>query len=177
MDTPEFAKGILDIIRTNQGWAIPIVFIMSFAESLAFVALLVPATVILWGVGGMIGAAGLDFWPIWLSAALGAALGDWLSYWLGFHYHEQIARMWPLSKYPDLMPKAKTFFEKWGAPGVFIGRFFGPLRAAVPLVAGAAQMPRIPFQIANWTSAFLWATVTLAPGAIGIDMIMRYFSW
>ncbi|MBM3608473.1 MAG: DedA family protein [Alphaproteobacteria bacterium] len=158
-------------------WAAPIVFVMAFAESLAFVALLVPATVILWGVGAMIGATGIDFWPIWLAAAIGAGLGDWVSYWLGFHYHEQIARMWPLSKYPELMPKAKTFFEKWGAAGVFIGRFFGPLRAAVPLVAGAAQMPRVPFQIANWTSAFVWATVTLAPGAIGAEWLRRWLHW
>lgn len=177
METPEFAKHLLDFIRANQVWAAPIVFVLSFAESLAFIALLVPATVILWGVGGMIGAAGLDFWPIWLAAALGAALGDWLSYWLGFHYHEQISRMWPLSKYPDLMPKAKAFFTKWGAPGVFIGRFFGPLRAAVPLVAGASEMPRLPFQVANWTSAFVWATTTLAPGAIGLDVLRRFLGW
>lgn len=177
MDTPEFVKPIMEFIRLHQNWAAPIVFVMAFAESLAFVALLVPATVILWGVGGMIGAAGLDFWPIWLAAALGAAFGDWLSYWLGFHYHEQIARMWPLSKYPDLMPKAKAFFEKWGAPGVFFGRFFGPLRAAVPLVAGAAEMPRVPFQVANWTSAFVWATTTLAPGAIGVDFLRKLFGW
>lgn len=173
----EWGKAMLEFIRANQAWAVPIVFAMSFAESLAFVALLVPATVILWGVGGMIGAAGLDFWPIWLAAALGAAFGDWLSYWLGYHYHVQISQMWPLSKYPDLMPKAKIFFEKWGAPGVFIGRFFGPLRAAVPLVAGAAEMPRVPFQIANWTSAFVWATTTLAPGAIGLDLIKKWFGW
>ncbi len=173
----ELGKQLLEFIRVNQGWAVPIVFAMAFAESLAFVALLVPATVILWGVGAMIGASGIDFWPIWLAAAIGAGLGDWVSYWLGFHYHEQIGRMWPLSRYPDLMPKAKIFFEKWGAPGVFIGRFFGPLRAAVPLVAGAAQMPRVPFQVANWTSAFVWATVTLAPGAIGMDWLKRFLNW
>lgn len=173
----EYGKQLLEFIRLNQGWAVPIVFVMAFAESLAFVALLVPATVILWGVGAMIGATGINFWPIWLAAAIGAGLGDWLSYWLGYHYHEQIARMWPLSKYPELMPKAKAFFEKWGAPGVFIGRFFGPLRAAVPLVAGAAEMPRVPFQIANWTSAFVWATVTLAPGAIGAEWLRRWLHW
>ncbi len=173
----EMARSIMDFIRVNQGWAAPIVFLMAFAESLAFVALLVPATIILWGVGGMIGAVGLDFWPIWFAAAIGAGLGDWVSYWLGYHYHEQIARMWPLSKYPELMPKAKVFFEKWGAPGVFFGRFFGPLRAAVPLVAGAAEMPRLPFHIANWTSAFAWATLVLAPGAIGFEYVKKMFGW
>ncbi|MGE3245888.1 MAG: DedA family protein, partial [Beijerinckiaceae bacterium] len=165
MNTAEFAQTVISFLRENQAWAAPIVFVLAFAESLAFIALLVPATVILWGVGALIGAAGLSFWPRWLAAAIGAALGVWLSYWLGYHYHEQIGRMWPLRNYPDLLPKGHAFFEKWGAPGVFIGRFFGPLRAAVPLVAGACQMERLPFQAANWSSAFVWAAVTLGPGA------------
>lgn len=49
-------------------------------------------------------------------------------------------------------------------PGVFVGRFFGPLRAIVPLVAGACGMPQVPFQVANVTSAAAWATLILAPG-------------
>ena len=162
---------VLDFVRTHEHWAVPIVLVLSFGESLAFISLLLPATVILWGVGALIGASGINFWSIWLAAAVGAALGDWLSYWIGYHYHAQIGAMWPLSKQPELMPRAHALFEKWGAPGVFIGRFFGPLRAVVPLVAGAAQMPRLIFQIANWTSAFVWATVTLAPGAIGMSWL------
>lgn len=169
-----WAHSILEFLRTNQAWAAPIVFVLSFGESLAFVSLLLPATVILWGVGGLIGASGVDFWPIWFAAAIGAALGDWLSYWLGFHYHAQIERMWPLSRHPDLVPRSHALFEKWGAPGVFIGRFFGPLRAIVPLVAGAAQMSRWKFQLANWTSAFVWATTTLAPGALGVGWLKNW---
>jgi membrane protein DedA with SNARE-associated domain len=159
---------VLEFLRVHQAWAPPIVAVLAFGESLAIVSLLLPATVILWAVGALIGAGGLDFWPIWLAAAVGAALGDWLSYWLGFHYHEPIARMWPLSRHPELIPRAQTLFQRWGVYGVFIGRFFGPVRAIVPLVAGASQMPRLPFQLANWTSAFVWATTTLAPGAFGV---------
>jgi membrane protein DedA with SNARE-associated domain len=177
LNTAEWAQALLEFMRNNQAWVAPVVFILAFAESLALIALVVPATVILLGAGALIGAAGLNFWPIFLAAALGAAFGDWLSYWLGFHYHAQIARMWPLSKYPDLLPKGRIFFEKWGTAGVFIGRFFGPLRAAVPLVAGACRMPQLPFQAANWSSAFVWAGVTLGPGAFGMEWLKHYFHW
>ena len=54
----------------------------------------------------------------------------------------------------------------WGALGIFIGRFFGPLRAAVPLVAGIFEMPFWTFQIANFTSAFVWAGVLLTIGDV-----------
>ena len=35
--------------------------------------------------------------------------------------------MWPLSRHPDLIPHGEAFMKKWGIPGIFIGRFFGPL--------------------------------------------------
>lgn len=170
------ATALLDFVREHGEYAAPIVLVLAFGESLAFVSLLLPATFILVGVGALIGASGIDFWPIYLAAAIGAALGDWLSYWLGFHYHAQIARMWPLSRNPELLPKGHIFFERWGWPGVFIGRFFGPLRAVVPLVAGACEMPRVPFQIANWASAFVWAGVILAPGAFGLSRIKEWLA-
>ena len=172
----DFAQQTIEFIRTNQDYAIPIVFALAFAESLAILALIVPATFILWGVGAVIGASGLDFWPLYLAAAIGAALGDWLSYWLGLHYHEQISRMWPLTRYPEALPRGRAFFEKWGWPGVFLGRFIGPLRAVVPLTAGACEMPRVPFQFANWTSAFLWAGATLGPGAFGANWLKGWIS-
>lgn len=173
----DFVQAVLDFLRIHQAWAPPVVFALAFAESLALIALLVPATVILWGVGALIGAASLEFWPIWLAAALGAACGDWVSYWLGYHFHDQIARMWPIRNYPTLLPRGRAFFQKWGALGVFGGRFIGPLRAAVPLAAGACDMPRRQFHIANWSSAFVWATTTLGPGAIGAEWLTRKFGW
>ncbi len=162
---------VLAFIRTHEAWAPFVVFALAFGKSLAFISLLLPATFILFAAGGLIGAAGLDFWPIWTAAALGAALGDWLSYWLGYHYKDAIGRMWPLYRNPRLLPKGHAFFEKWGTLGVFLGRFFGPLRAAIPLVAGICAMPQLKFQLANVTSALVWATGILAPGAFGIGWL------
>src|SRR6267378_6951469 len=77
-----------------------------------------------------------SFWPIWIAGALGAAFGDWLSYWIGFKLGPPVAHIWPLSRHPDLLPKGEAFVKHWGPVAIFIGRFFGPLRASVPLVAG-----------------------------------------
>jgi membrane protein DedA with SNARE-associated domain len=72
---------------------------------------------------------------------------------------------------PDLLPRGQAFFHKWGVAGVFIGRFFGPLRAAVPLVAGTCGMPLLPFMLANLASALVWATGILAPGLLAMVML------
>jgi membrane protein DedA with SNARE-associated domain len=57
---------------------------------------------------------------------------------------------------------------------VFIGRFSGPLRASVPLVAGICEMRTVTFQIANAASAILWATGILAPGAFGLKWLQAW---
>jgi membrane protein DedA with SNARE-associated domain len=163
---------ILDNIGNNAILVPPVVFVLAFGESFAFISLLLPATVLLAGGSGIIGAAGVDFWPIWLAAAAGAVLGDWVSYWLGFHYKAAISRIWPFSRHPALLTKGQTFFANWGAAGVFLGRFFGPLRCVVPLVAGVCAMPQIPFQIANLTSAVLWATAVLLPGRLAVQWLL-----
>ena len=155
MTFDQFTQTVVDFVRANEAWAPLVVAGLAFGESLAFITLLLPAWAALIAVGAMIGVTGIQFTPIFISAALGAALGDWVSYWLGLKFEHQVARMWPLSRYPDLIPRGHAFVEKYGFYAVFIGRFFGPLRAAVPLAAGILEMPWWPFQIANFSSAFV----------------------
>lgn len=163
---------ILTFIRSHAAWAPFVVFLLAAGESLAFISLLLPATVILLGLGGVVGAAGLAFWPIWAAAAVGAILGDWFSYWLGYHYKHAITKIWPLSRHPEFLPRATAVFAKWGIAGVFFGRFFGPLRSAMPLVAGICAMPQLPFQLANVASAIIWATGVLAPGVFAMQWLL-----
>ena len=167
MSIEEFARAIIDFVRTHEAWAAPIVFALAFGESLAFVSLLLPAWAALVGIGALIGAGGLNFVPIWIAGSLGAALGDWLSYWIGAKFKTSIANVWPLSRHPQLLPRGEAFIKKWGVLAIFIARFSGPLRASVPIVAGIFGMPYWRFQFANFTSAFLWAAVLLTLGDVG----------
>lgn len=173
MDLEAYAQQIIEWVRTHQAWAAPVVFVLCFAESLAFVSLLIPAWAALVGIGTMIGASDLNFWPIWIAGSIGAALGDWLSYWIGYKLERRVYHMWPLSRHPELIPKGEAFVKKWGALAIFIGRFSGPLRATVPIAAGIFAMPWLRFQIANFTSAFLWAWVLLVLG----DVTSKAIKW
>jgi membrane protein DedA with SNARE-associated domain len=168
-----YGTQIAEFVKANEAWAPWIVFVLAFGESLAFISLFLPAWAALLTIGGFIMAGGLNFWPIWIAASVGAALGDWLSYWIGRKLEYTVQHIWPLSRHPDLIPKGEAFVKKWGALGIFVGRFFGPLRASVPLVAGIFEMPFWRFQIANWTSAFLWAAVLLTTG----DIIGKLIAW
>jgi len=166
MDLDQYIQQITDFVRVHQVWAAPVVFALCFAESLVFISLLIPAWAALVGIGALIGASGLSFWPIWIAGAIGAAFGDWLSYWIGLKLENRVYHMWPLSQHPDIIPKGEAFIRKWGALAIFIGRFSGPLRASVPLIAGVFAMPYWRFQFANFSSALVWAAVLLTLGDI-----------
>jgi membrane protein YqaA with SNARE-associated domain len=126
MSLDEITQATVAFVREDEIWGAPLVFVLALGESLAFISLLLPATVILFAVGALIGTSGIAFWPIWTAAALGAALGDWFSFWVGLKLKGNVAHLWPLSRNPDLIPRGHRFFERWGALGVFVGRFFGP---------------------------------------------------
>src|SRR3954470_8119670 len=169
----DFARAMADFVREHQSWAAPIVLLLAFGESLAFISLLVPAWGALVAIGALIGPNGISFWPVWIAGSVGAALGDWLSYWIGIKLGPPVAHVWPLSRHPELLPRGEAFVKKWGVLAIFIGRFFGPLRASVPLVAGIFEMPYWRFQFANFASAFLWAGVLLVFG----DVINKVVRW
>src|SRR5690606_28465833 len=63
--------------------------------------------------------------------------------------------------------------RRYGVASIFIGRFFGPLRAFVPVMAGVLQMRQRVFQIANVSSAFVWVLAMLAPGYLAAKGLAR----
>jgi membrane protein DedA with SNARE-associated domain len=167
------AQQLVEFVRLHEAWAAPVVFALAFGESRAFISLLIPAWAALVGIGVLISSGNLNFWPICVAGAVGAALGDWLSYWVGVKLGPPVAHVWPLSRHPELLPRGEAFVKRWGVLAIFIGRFFGPLRASVPLVAGIFRMPWWPFQLANFSSAFVWAAVLLTLG----DVVAKIFKW
>jgi membrane protein DedA with SNARE-associated domain len=161
-----FVDIIVTFVREHQSWAPVIAFLVAFGESLCFLSLLWPGTAILAGITGLLAASGMDIkvlTPTIIGAGLGGTLGYSLSYWIGLYFKDSIANIWPFTRQPDLIPHGKNFFEKYGAFGVFLGHFFGPVRAVIPVVAGMFAMKQLPFQIANVLSAFLWAAGVIAP--------------
>jgi undecaprenyl-diphosphatase len=162
----ELFDQLLEWVRQNPDWAGLVVFGVALAESLAIVGVLVPGVIILLGAGALIGAGVLDFWVITAWAVAGAIVGDGLSYWLGHHFEYLTARWRWFRLHPDHLERGIRFFQDYGDISIALGRFFGPIRAIVPLVAGLMRMPPKRFFIANVLSALVWAPAYLAPGIL-----------
>jgi membrane protein DedA with SNARE-associated domain len=164
----DLAQPLLDFIKAHSDWAAVVMFITAFGESFAFVSLLFPGTTVLIAAGTLMSAGTLPYGPVMVGAVIGAVLGDSVSYWIGRRFGGAIAGLWPFSRNPDLLPRGIRFFERHGGKSVFIGRFFGPIRAVIPLAAGIMRMPRGRFWVANMTSAIVWAPMLLLVGdAVG----------
>jgi membrane protein DedA with SNARE-associated domain len=166
MDMLQSIQPLLDWISAHPQWAGLVVFLVAASESLVVVGILVPGVVLMTGVGALIGLGTLDFWSCMFWATMGAIVGDGVSYWLGVHFHRQIQSLWPMSRYPELVPKGEAFFKKHGGKSVFFGRFIGPIRAIIPTIAGIMEMPPARFYLVNVLSAILWAPVVLVPGVV-----------
>ena len=167
----ELIANVTAFIAEHGVWAGPIVGVLAFGESLAVLGLFMPATALMIAIGGLIGTGMIDPLPVMLWAAGGAVLGDWISYCVGRRIGPTIYRRWPLNRHRLMVARARLFFRRYGFVAIFAGRFLGPIRATVPLVAGVMEMDRRRFQIANVTSALLWVPVMFAPGYFAVKTL------
>jgi len=157
---------VLDWLRANPAWAGVAVLLIACGESLAVVGLFLPGAVLMFGVGALVGAGVLPLWSTLAWAAAGAIAGDGVSFWLGRHFHQRIRVMWPLRSHPELIARSVDFFHRHGGKSVLLGRFIGPIRPVIPVVAGMLEMPVRRFVIVNVISGLLWAPVYVLPGMV-----------
>lgn len=61
------------------------VLLVAFPESLALVGLILPGTVLMAGLGALIGSGELNF-GMRLVGIIGCLMGDWISFWLGWRF-------------------------------------------------------------------------------------------
>jgi len=164
--TDAIVTPVLHWVQLHPGWSQMVVFLIALGESLAMVGLFVPGTVLMFGIGAVVATGSLAPWPTLGAAVAGAMAGDGISYLLGRHYHEGLARLWPFSRRPQWLQSSRAFFERHGGKSVLFGRFVGPMRPVVPMVAGMLSMPAGRFFLVNLISAALWAPAYLVPGIL-----------
>ncbi|MGA7983384.1 MAG: VTT domain-containing protein [Chromatiaceae bacterium] len=162
----ELFQNLLAWVSAHPLWAHLTVFLVALTESLAVVGLIVPGVIMMLGAGALIATGTLEFVPVCLWAVAGAIAGDGLSYWLGRYYKDRLRTVWPFSRHPETLDAGIRFFRRYGGKSIAFGRFVGPVRAVVPLVAGMLGMSPRRFLVANVVSAFAWAPAYLLPGIV-----------
>lgn len=151
-------------LGVHQDWLAFVIGAIAFIESFAVVGLFVPGVVMLFAAASLAGTGVLDVWTMLLAGFIGAVLGDGISFWLGRVFHERIPGVWPFRSHPQWLEQGEMFFQKHGGLGIAFGRFVGPVRPVIPVVAGMMGMQVPYFLIINILSSIVWAPVYLLPG-------------
>ncbi|APE31935.1 PA-phosphatase [Halomonas aestuarii] len=151
-------------LAPSPGLLLLIIAAIALVESLALVGLLVPGVVLITAAASLAGHQQLAVVPAILAAFIGAVIGDGLSFLLGYRHRDRVTGLWPLSRHPEWLARGARFFQRHGPLSVLLGRFVGPVRPVVPLIAGMLRMSPRRFTVANLVSAALWAPAYVLPG-------------
>lgn len=162
----EYIQPLTGWLQANPHWALFLTFFISLTESLAIIGSIVPGSVTMTAIGIMAGSGIMRVDLTLLAATVGAVVGDSLSYAIGYFYSDRLVDMWPFRKYPNLIIYGKDFFSRHGGKSVLIGRFVGPLRSIIPVIAGIMHMRQGPFLTANIISAIGWSLLYVMPGVL-----------
>ena len=149
-------------------------FLAALLEAVPVVGSVIPGSTIILALSALVPSGELDLASVLLSAAVGAVLGDGTAFWVGHVQQRRILEIWPLSKYPRIVAQSEAFFHRYGTLAVFFGRFVPPIRAFVPVTAGALGMKPLKFYTVNILAVFLWAPVHVLPGVLAVSALHQY---
>ena len=141
-----------------------LVFLIAFCDAIIVVGAIVPALPLMIAIGVLIGMGELSGPYAVSCAALGAFLGDGLSYWIGRRWGESLRGVWPFSRHPGLLDRGENLFRRNAFKSIFIARYVGAVRPFVPAIAGMAKMPLLPYFKASGLACVSWAILFLLPG-------------
>jgi membrane protein DedA with SNARE-associated domain len=169
-----FIDPLIQFVSANPWLAYLTLFLAAFLEAVPVVGSVIPGSTIILALSALVPGGDLELPWVLAAAVAGALLGDGSAYLLGYRAKREILSAWPLINYPRVIAQSETFFRRWGIWAVFFARFVPPIRAFVPLTAGALGMPPPRFFAANIPAILLWAPAHVLPGVLAVSVLHRY---
>jgi membrane protein DedA with SNARE-associated domain len=155
-----------DISHTLGAWTYLLVGLFAFAETGAFVGLVVPGETVMLLGGAVAGQGAIDIYLLIAIAWFSAWLGDTTSFFLG----RRLGREFVLKHGPKVgisherFEKVEDYFGRHGGKTIFIGRFISLVRAFAPFIAGSSGMRYRAFVPYSILGTGLWASAHILVG-------------
>ena len=164
----------ISFVSTHAWLAYLTLFLAALLEAVPIVGAVIPGSTIIFALSALVPGGELKLGWVLLAAIAGALLGDGSAFLLGYREQREILKAWPLSNYPRLVSQSEAFFNRWGTLAVFFARFVPPIRAFVPITAGALGMAPPVFYAVNIPAVLLWAPAHVLPGVLAVSALHRY---
>jgi membrane protein DedA with SNARE-associated domain len=165
---------LIRFVSDNPGLAYLTLFFAALLEAVPVVGSVVPGSTIVLALSALVPGGQLQLQWVLLAAAAGAVLGDGSAFWTGHRAQREILDGWPLTNYPGVIKQSEAFFQRWGAWAVFFARFVPPIRAFVPVTAGALGMPPARFYSVDIPAILVWALAHVLPGVLAVTALHRF---
>jgi membrane protein DedA with SNARE-associated domain len=164
----------ISFVSTHAWLAYLTLFLAALLEAVPILGAVIPGSTIIFALSALVPGGELKLGWVLLAAIAGALLGDGSAFLLGYREQREILKAWPLSNYPRLVSQSEAFFNRWGTLAVFFARFVPPIRAFVPITAGALGMAPPMFYAVNIPAVLLWAPAHVLPGVLAVSALHRY---
>jgi len=144
-------------IAQHGAWVYALLFAIIFCETGLVVTPFLPGDSLLFVVGTLAAAGGMDIGLVTALLVAAALCGDNTNYWIGRWvgpkvFHDTNAR-WLNRRHLD---RTHAFYERHGGKAIVIARFVPIVRTYVPFVAGIGTMPYLRFLTFSVAGALLW---------------------
>ena len=169
-----FLDPLIAFVSTNAWLAYLTLFLAALLEAVPVVGSVIPGSTIILALSALVPGGELRLEWVLAAAIAGALLGDGSAFWIGHRSQREILSTWPMTHYPRVVAQSEAFFHRWGALAVFFARFVPPIRAFVPITAGALGMNPARFYIVNVAAILLWAPAHVLPGVLAVSAFRQY---
>ncbi len=140
---------LIAFVSANAWLAYLTLFLAALLEAVPVVGSVIPGSTVILALSALVPSGELKLQWVLLAAIAGALVGDGSAFWAGHRSQREILSNWPLTNYPGVVAQSEAFFQRWGIWAVFFARFIPPIRAFVPMTAGALAMPPSRFYPVN----------------------------
>ena len=173
-DVTSFLDPLISFVSAHAWLAYLTLVLAALLEAVPVVGSVIPGSTIILALSALVPGGELTLQWVLLAAAVGAMLGDGSAYWLGHRQQREILNTWPLTNYPRVVEESENFFHRFGTWAVFFARFVPPVRAFVPVTAGALGMPPARFYAINIPAILVWAPAHVLPGVLAVSALHEY---
>jgi membrane-associated protein len=166
-----FIDSLIAFVSAHAWLAYLTIFLAALLEAVPIVGSVIPGSTVILALSALIPGGELDIVGVLAAAIAGAALGDGSAFSIGHRSQREILSAWPMSRYPGVLAQSEAFFHRWGSLAVFFARFVPPIRAFVPITAGALGMSPLRFYTINIPAILLWAPAHILPGVLAVSAL------
>src|SRR6266480_3410908 len=169
-----FTDPLITFVSAHAWLAYLTLFLAALLEAVPIAGSVIPGSTVILALSALVPGGELRLDWVLVAAIAGALLGDGTAFWIGHRTQREILSSWPMTNYPRVVAQSEAFFHRWGALAVFFARFVPPIRAFVPITAGALGMTPLRFYAANIPAILLWAPTHVLPGVLAVHALHEY---